>query len=211
MEIKFNLETESFQCEHELISDVLNTLEYINKNKSGHFSSVAVLGYDYIIEKLFKVICQIRFEDSDAELSFNSLDYNFVDFENEYALILTLEDCYTREFTVSIEKALHEDGSYNLYDQDYLFIDEACSEELVKKHLQFEDTMDIFCINEDSDEDEEFDDEDFKCDGDCENCELNGEEEFDDEDDFDDVVVTEWHDLIEKIVENVLSEKFGLE
>ena len=209
MEIKFNLETESFQCENELISDVLNTLEYINKNKSGNFSSVAVLGYDNIIEKLFKAICQTRFEDSDAELSFDSLDYNFVEYENEYALIITLENCYTREFTVSIEKAMYDDGTYKLFEQDYLYIDEACDEELVKKHLQFEDNMDIFCVDDECFEDEEFDDEDFKCDGDCDNCELNGEEDLEEkfEDDFDEF--SDLYEMVEEIVEDILAEKFS--
>lgn len=204
MEFKINLETQPFCCEHSFTADILNTLEYINKNKKGNYSSIAVLGYDYIIEKLFKTLCTINFEDCDAELSFNKLDFDYTDYENEYALIVTLEDCYTREFTVSIEKAIHKDGTYNLYDLDYLYIDEACSDELVKKHLQFEDNIDVFCIDEDCEEINE-DDEDFECDGDCENCEVNGEEESK-EDDFDDFA--EAYDFVREIVEDVLEEKF---
>lgn len=190
MEIKYNIETEPFCCEYSLLSDMLNTLEYINNNKHGHYSSIAVLGYEDIIEKLFKAICQIKFQESDAELSFHHLDYDFVDYENEYALILTLEDCYTREFTVSIEKVMHKDGSYNLYDEDYLYIDEACSEELIKKHLQFEDTMDIFEITEECEEEIDGIDE---CDGDCENCDLNEELDF--------------YEMVESMVDNILAER----
>jgi hypothetical protein len=200
MEFKINLETEPYCCEHELISDILNTLEYINKNKSGGYSSVAVLGYDDIIERLFKTICSINFEDSNAELVFDKLDYDFTDYENEYALILSLEDCYTREFTVSIEKALHKDGSYNLYELDYLYIDEACDEELVKKHLQFEDTMDIFSITGDCEE--EFDEEEFECDGDCENCDLNNDDEIEEDEEV------SLYELVESMVESILENKF---
>lgn len=194
MEIKYNLETEPYYCEFSLLSDALNTLEYINKNKSGHYASIAILGHDFIIEKLLKAICRIDFAKSDAELSLDSLDYSYTEYDNEYALIISLEDCYTREFTVSIEKATYEDGTYKTYDMDYLYIDENCENELVKKHLQYEDTMDVFCITDECDEEELDNNNEFECD-------LN-EDEFA-EDEF-----IELYDLVESMVESILENKF---
>lgn len=199
MEIKFNLEPENFCCEHSFLADALNTLEYINKNKSGHFSSIAILGYDLTIESIFKALCSIDFKSADADLSLRYLDFDYVDYEDEYALILTLEDCYTKEFTVSIEKATYEDGTYKTYEQDHLYIDEACTSELVKKHLQFEDNTDIFYI-EDEYEPEDFGDSADECDGNCENCELNGEEEFE--------KGKELYTFIYDVVDEILKEKF---
>jgi hypothetical protein len=196
MELKYNLEPETYCCEYSLLSDALNTLEYVNKNKSDNFSSITILGYEDIIERLLKAVCQVRFQDSDAELSFHHLDYDYVDYDGEYALLLTLEDCYAREFTISVEKAKYEDGTYKTYEQDYLYIDDACSEELVKKHLQFENTMDFFEITEECEEDI---DESYKCDGDCENCELGGDDEK-----------VSLYNLVEDIVDTVLSEKYGV-
>lgn len=190
MELKINLKTEPFCCETQLAFDAIETLSYINKKKQGKFSSVAILGDEELMEKLLKTFCRFEFED-DTILSFKNLDYNYVDYEGLYAFVVTLEECYCRELTVSIEKAEYEDdddyGEYKTYEQDWLYIDEFY-EDLIKKHLQFEDTMDVFCITGECEEDED--------------------EEFD-KDEFEPDEIVDLYDLVKSMVESILEEKLG--
>lgn len=204
MEIKYNLEVEPICCETALAIDAIETLSYINKRKQGKFSSIAIIGDEELMEKLIKIFCRFEFED-ETELHFDSLDFNYVDYEGEYAFILTLEECYDRELTISIEKAQYEDDEYKTFEQDWLYIDEFY-EELIKKHLQFEDTMDVFCITGECGEYDDEDDE-FECDEDCENCDLHEDEESK-ADEFENNM--ELYDLIHDIVEEIIYEKLSI-
>ena len=192
MEIKYNIEVEPYCCEVALLQDALDTLGYIYKQKSENYASIAILCHEDLTEVIIKSL-NIMCANSDIDLDIEYLNFDKADYGYEYGIILVMED---GQLTLSVETAMCKDGNYKLFDLDYIYASDECDDELIAKHAKYD--MDIFCITEDCEEE-------FECDGDCENCDLNGEEI--EEDNFEKRM--DLYGLIYDIVEDVLADKFS--
>lgn len=191
----YNVGTEEFCCETSLLRDALDTLNYIYKQKSKKYASVAILCQEDLTEKIIKslnVICAI----DNIDLGIEYLDFDREDYDKEYGICLIIED---NKLKLSVEKAIAKEDNYKLFGLDYVYMSRECNGKLINKHINCE--MDIFTISGDCAD--EFDDEE-DCD-DSGNCEFNGEED----DDFDNFL--DLYEMVDGIVKDILAEKFKSE
>lgn len=195
MRIKRELETEHFCCECSLLEDALDTLGYIYKQKADNYASIAILCNEDLTEDIIKSL-NIMCASGDIDLEIDYLDFDKDDYFDEYGIVLIVED---GQLKLSVEKAVGN-SDYKLFDLDYVYIEKDCNDRLIERHLDCGCDMDLFEIDYNCEEDD-FEEPEFKCDGDCENCELNEDEFADDES-------VDLYDVVESMVEAILEEKF---
>jgi len=170
---------------------------YVSELKGDDYSSACILCKEDLAEKLLKIFSNIEVNGFEFDIEY--INFDKTDYDGEYAVMIDTDG------SLSVDKAYFDDGELQTFGEDLVFISDECNSKLFINQISFnEDAVHSFSL-EDSDEDEEFDDEDFKCDGDCENCEIN-DDEFEE---FNDVIVTEWYELIENIVDDILAKKFS--
>jgi len=80
---------------------------------------------------------------NEIEMVMNYIDFTPDDYGDEYALILSIEDDL---LMLSIEKAKHNNGEYKTFEEDYVYINDECSNELILRQIAYEGDTDIFAI-----------------------------------------------------------------
>lgn len=80
---------------------------------------------------------------NEIEMVMNYIDFTPDDYGDEYALILSIEDDL---LMLSIEKAKHNNGEYKTFEEDYVYINDECCNELILRQIAYEGDMDIFAI-----------------------------------------------------------------
>ena len=80
---------------------------------------------------------------NEIEMVMNYIDFTPDDYGDEYALILSIEDDL---LMLSIEKAKHNNSEYKTFEEDYVYINNECCNELILRQITYEGDMDIFAI-----------------------------------------------------------------
>jgi len=192
-----NYEIEEFCCEDCLADNVINAMFCVSELKGDDYSSACILCKEDLAEKLLKIFSNT--EVNGFEFNIEYINFDKTDYDCEYAVMIDTDG------SLSVDKAYFEDGELQTFGEDLVFISDECNSKLFINQISFdEDAVHTFTFKDD--EDEEFDVSDFKCDGDCENCDLN-DDDGDEFEEFNDVITTEWYELIEKIVDDILAKK----
>jgi hypothetical protein len=188
---------EEFCCEDCFADSLIEAMFDVSKLKDDDYSSVCVICKEDLAEKLLKIFANIEVDGFDFNIEY--LNFDKADYDKEYAVIIDTDG------SLSVDKVYFDDGELQTFGEDLVFISDECNSKVLINQVSFdEDAVHTFSFE---DEEDEFDDEDFKCDGDCENCELNGNEDFDDE--FEDDEFIDLYSLVEGIVEDILGKKFS--
>lgn len=100
-----------------------------------------------LVETLLKHICTISAID-EFDFIINYLNFDTVDYDDEYVFILSIDEGI---LLLSIEKAKHDNNEYKTFEEDYVYISDECSGELILRQTAYEGEMDIFIIDDDCD------------------------------------------------------------
>jgi len=131
-------------CEKCLTNDALDTLLYIHKHHHCFYKSVAILGYEDVIQESFKILCTELYN-NDIDFTIDYLDFDLDDYHDEYGLVMSIVD---GELLISIEKARCKDDNYKLFDLDYIYISDECTFELINKQGLNNLEVDVFTLED---------------------------------------------------------------
>jgi len=184
-----NYEIEEFCCESCLAGNIINAMYEISYLKGDKYSSATILCKEDLAEKLLNVFT------GEFDFDIECIDFSKVDYDKEYGVTVDTDGI------LSINKAYFDDGELQTFGEDLIFISDEVNSKLFINQISFdEDAVHSFSL--DDPDEEEFDDSNDECDGDCENCELNGEDEFSEDESVN------LYDVVESMVEAILEEKF---
>lgn len=139
--IKFKYDITPFCCEGSLMEDVLDTLGYISKQKSGTYSSVAAICNETLTEAILKHVCTLL-TINELDLHIDYIDFDKADYADVYGIVLVIED---GELHLSIEKAIGND-KYKTFEMDYLYVSSDVDKEFIKDQLAYETDIDVFKV-----------------------------------------------------------------
>lgn len=134
-----------FCCDGCLLEDGLDTLRYINKMRDGEYSSIVVFGDEYLAENILEKFLLLRNIDEvcfDIEI----IDLDKVNYDREYAIVIYMEQFDVPHITLSIEKAMDEDGDYKCFNEHHCYIDIECDPELIEKQIELGNEVDLFSL-----------------------------------------------------------------